>query len=176
MPDMIFERFLRNAAAEAEALAAQGDVLRVWREGRAPATFFCEFALPYLARETSGAVTRRDGPVRAVVHFPADYLRSTDPGLYMRVASVLTPDLTHPNVRPPVICLGAAFRPGTGLAVVLREMYSIFSFANFSLIETNSLNPEASRLVRAHHHLIDELSPPPLVRRPRNLRIRVNAC
>jgi hypothetical protein len=173
MPDVIFQRFLANSAVAAEDLVRRGDVLRVYNDSRAPAAFFCEYAVPYLRRLPDGVVCVHAGPVRAVVHFPADYLRSTDPHLYLRVAAVATPDIVHPNIRGPGVCLGSAFRAGTGLAVILRELYEIFTYANYSLV--SSLNPEACRLLRAHRHLLESLAPPPLVRRSRNLHVKVTA-
>lgn len=172
MPDVIFQRFLGNAVAEAEELASRSDVLRVLTDPRAPATFFCEFAVPYLQRLPGGVVAVHPGPVHAAVHFPADYLRSTDPHLYLHVAAVATPNIVHPNVRGSGICLGSAFRAGTRLAIILRELYEIFTYSNYSLV--NSLNPEACRLLRAHSHLLESLAPRPLLRRSLNLSVRVS--
>jgi hypothetical protein len=89
------------------------------------------------------------------------------------VAAVATPDIVHPNIRGPGVCLGSAFRAGTGLAVILRELYEIFTYANYNLV--SSLNPEACRLLRAHRHLLESLAPLPLVRRSLNLHVKVTA-
>lgn len=175
MPDVIFERFLANAAGAARDLAARSDVLRVHTDPRAPATFLCEFAVPHLRRLADGVVAVHPGPVHAAVHFPPDYLRSADRHLYLHVAAVLTPDLVHPNVRGTAICLGSAFRAGTALGNILRELYEIFTYANYSLVETDSLNPEACRLLRAHGHLLEQLTPRPFVRRSLKLRVKVRS-
>jgi len=174
MPDVILQRFLAGAVAEEEELCGRSDVLRVHTDPRAPATFFCEFFVPYLRSLPGGAVSVDPGPVRAIVHFPADYLRSTDAYLYLHVAAVATYDIVHPNVRAPGVCLGSAFRAGTKLTIILRELYEIFSYSNYSLVEGNSMNPEACRLLRAHSHLLESLRPAPLVRRPLHLRVKVS--
>jgi hypothetical protein len=174
VPDVIFQRFLDNAAAEAEDLADRSDVLSVHTDPRAPATFWCEFAVPYLQRLAGGLVGIHPGPVLAAVHFPPDYLRSTDPHLYLHVAAVATPRVAHPNIRGSGVCLGSAFRAGTRLGIILRELYEIFTYSNYSLVESNSLNPEACRLLRAHGHLLEDLAPRPFVRRTPHLRVRVS--
>jgi hypothetical protein len=41
-------------------------------------------------------------------------------------------------------------------------------------VESNSLNPEACRLLRAHGHLLAGLAPRPFARRSPHLRVRVS--
>ena len=173
MPDLILDRFLDNAAAEAADLVRRSEVLDVHTDPRAPATFFCRFAVPYLQRQSGGVVAIHPGPVFAAVHFPPDYLRSTDRHLYMHVAGVMTGAVVHPNIYGQCCCLGSAFRPGTRLALILRELYEIFTYSNYTLVESNALNPEACRLLRAHTHLLDQLKPPPFLRRTTTLRVKV---
>lgn len=175
MPDMIFDRWAGNALSEALEIAGGSDVVEIHPDPRDRATFWCQYNVPYLARCSDSTVAIHPGPVHAGVHFPEDYLRSTDPHLYMHVAAVLTPDIVHPNIRGVAVCLGSAFRPGTRLALILRELYEIFTYSNYSLVETNSLNPEACRLLRAHGHLLEKLAAGPFLRRPRNLRVKVSA-
>jgi hypothetical protein len=115
------------------------------------------------------------GPVFAALHFPADYLRSTDPRLYLKVVSVLTEDLTHPNVFGTVVCLGSGFAPGTPISALLWELYEILTYQNVTLDESNALSPEACRLLRAYRGLLDQLSPKPPMRRQHKLRIKVSS-
>jgi len=174
--DVIFHRFLENMLAEAKEVAQSSDVVRLRpMPADPPVTYLCEFRVPHLWRRPSGLVELSHQPVLGTIHFPEDYLRSTDSHLYMKVASVLTPNFVHPNVYGSVVCLGSAFAPGTRLSWLLREFYEIVSYSNYSLDERNSLNPEACRLLRAHGHLLESLKPEPFLRRKRNLQIAVRA-
>lgn len=172
--DQIFRRFLTSARADAEEINQKSGVARVALNPASPATFLCEFQAPYLRRLPGGTVGIHPGPVLAAILFPEDYLRSSDAHLYTRVAAVLSPHLVHPNVLGPVVCLGYRFRPGTRLGLIVHELYEIFTYSNYSLVESNSLNPEACRLLRAHAHLLEQLHSPPWLRRKRSFTVRVN--
>jgi hypothetical protein len=172
--DEIFERFKENTQAEAASLARESAVLRIRPVPPFPAAaYVCEFDVRYLGRMPDGTVRVQDGPVLVAIRFPADYLRSADPHLQFRVAAMLSNDFVHPNVLPPAICLGSAFAPGTRIGLLVQELYEIVTYRNFSLVERNSLNPEASRLLRAHSSLLAGLKPPPLVGRRRAVPIVV---
>ena len=97
--DRVLYAFLENSHTEATALAEQSDILQLTPlPPLPPSVYLCEFVVPYLRRLPSGLVEIAPGPVQMVINFPEDYLRSTDPRLYLRVASLLTPDVTHPNL------------------------------------------------------------------------------
>jgi hypothetical protein len=153
-------------------LADESDVLRVLPcPPLPPAAYVCEFRVRYLRRAPSGLVEVAPGPVLAGLRFPEDYLRAADAHLYLKVASVLTPDLVHPNVLGPVVCLGSAFAPGTPVRVLLWELYEILAYRNLTLDERNALNPEACRLLREHAHFLNQLEAPPLRRGRLPLRV-----
>jgi hypothetical protein len=174
--DAIYLHFLENTFAEAQALVSKSDVLHLTAlPPHPPASYLAEFRVDYLMRKPSGTVARAHGSVLTALHFPEDYLRSTDPRLSMKVASLLGPPwFVHPNVRSGVICLGAAFAPGTGIGLLLREIYEIVSYSCYTLVETNSLDPEACRLLRANPEILASFHPAPFIRRDQKLQIRVS--
>ena len=175
--DHVFRRFLENSYEEAQKLEAESDILRLAPQPPFPPSFYLvEFQLSYLRRAPNGTVEPAPGPVTAVLHLPPDYLRSHDPHLFARVASVLTPDIIHPNISPyGTVCLGAQFAPGTPIQALLREFYEILAYENFTVNEANALNREACRLMRQHPELRRQLKPLPLVRRHRKLAVQVEA-
>lgn len=177
----VFEAFLRNTFDEATALAEKSDVLRIAPiPPFPPSGYLCEFDVSYLRKRADGVVELKTAPAVAGLLFPEDYLHSTDPRLYLRVAQVVEPwDIVHPNVRGGVVCLGSAFAPGTPITALLWELYEIVSYQNLTLDEGNALNPEACRLLRGRPELLEELlaqsKPKPFLRRRREMRIKVNA-
>jgi hypothetical protein len=172
--DQIFRRFLQNSYIEATRLAENSDVLEVvGLPPLPPAVYICEFALPYLRKRADGVVEWAGGPIWCALHFPEDYLRSTDPKLFLKIASVAAPaGIVHPNIWGSTICLGSQFAPGTPIRALLWELYEILAYRNFSVLEPNVLNIEAARLLRQHRDLLERRIPPPLLRR-RKLRIQV---
>lgn len=173
--DAVFYRFLENTFTEAMELMQKSDILRVSPiPPLPPSTYLFEFNLPFfLRRLPSGVVEPAAGPVLSILHFPGDYLRSTDSHLYLKVASILTTDFTHPNVDRGVVCLGSQFGPGTPITTLLWEMYDIISYQNVTLDERNALNPEACRLLREHGKLLDQLERKPFMRRKGKMQIKI---
>lgn len=170
----MFRAFLENTTSEAAELAERSDVLTITPLAPAPApAYLCAFDLSYIRRLPAGTVDIASGPIMAVLHIPEDYLRSVDHHLYLRVASVLTPDLVHPNILGGTVCLGSAFAPGTSITWLLWELFDIASYQNVTFDERNALNPEACRLLREHSHLIDRLQHKPFLRRERKLAVNV---
>jgi hypothetical protein len=171
--DHVFDAFCRAAAREAETLAAQSDVLAIVPlPPMPPSRFLLRFAIPYLRRRPDSTIEPAPGPILAGIRFPADYLLGTDPHLWMRVVSIETPALIHPNVREGVACLGAQFAPGTPFRVLVRAVYDLLTYQLMTLDEQNALDPEACRALRAAPDLFTHLSAPPLTRRTH--RITVN--
>jgi hypothetical protein len=170
--DPVLYAFLQNTFVEATALAEKSDMLHlIPLPPLPPSTYLCEFDVHYLRRLRSGVVEIAPGPVLTALHFPEDYLRSTDPRLYLKVASILTPDLTHPNVGGTIVCLGSAFAPGTPLTALLWELYDIVTYQNVTVDERNALNPEACRLLREHAGLLAQFQLKPFLRRAHKLKI-----
>ncbi len=172
MSDQVFLAFLHNTLIQALALAEVSEILHIFPlPPLPPSRYLCVFQLPYLRRLPSGVVDVAAGPVQAGVSFPEDYLYAADPHLYLKVASMLTQDFVHPNVRGSAICLGAAFAPGTPIRALIWELYDILAYRNVTLDERNALNPEACRLLRAHPNLLDRLEVRPLRRRAKSVPI-----
>jgi hypothetical protein len=171
--DRVFDAFCLAAAGEAEALAAQSDVLTITAlPPLPPSRFLLRFALPYLRRRPDRTINCAPGPILAVICFPADYLLGSDPLLWMRVVRIDNPDLVHPNVREGIVCLGAQFSPGTPFRVLARTVYDLLTYQLMTLDERNALDPEACRALRASPELLARLSAPPLTRRSHRVAVK----
>jgi hypothetical protein len=161
----VFRAFLDNTMREAMELEKKSDILRIKPLPPFPAAaYLCTFDLPYLFRVASGRVEQSPGPVLTSIFFPDDYLRSVDSRLFIRVATVLTPGLLHPNIWGGAVCLGASFAPGTSLSALLWELHSILSYQNFTTDERNAMNHDACRLLRQNPALLAALEPKPFLR------------
>lgn len=173
--DRIFQTFLENTAHDALELQAKSDILVLAPiPPLPPSRYGCTFQVPYLQRLSSGTVEVHPGPVLCAISFPGDYLRSTDPKLFMKMASVLSPGFLHPNVSPiGNVCLGADFAPGTPIKALVWELFEIVTYGNCTVEEGNALNPEACRLVREYPTLLAKLERRPLLRSARAIHIAV---
>ena len=173
--DLVYRTFLTNTLVDALDIDSRSDVLRLVPNPQTPPTaYLCMFDVPYLRRLPAGTVAACAGPVVCFIGFPQDYLYSADPHLYLRVASVLTPDFVHPNVAPHgAVCLGAAFRGGTTMSALIWELYEIVSYRNCTVDERNAFSPEACRLIRANGSLLRKLGAGPLFRKKRRLQVTV---
>lgn len=175
--DPVLASFLEAAMRDAARIAGASDVLAVVPLAPLPArTYRCVFDVRYLRRLPSGLVDVAPGPVVAAIHFPDDYLRALDRQLGLRVVSMLTPDVFHPNVRGAAVCLGSAFAPGTPIRWLLAELYEVITYRNLTVDERNALDPEACRFLRQQPALLGRLGdPPPLRRHRRRLRVKAVA-
>lgn len=181
--DEILNRFLKRGWKEAITLSVESDLLRI---ASVPVTdpptmhLLLFQQIEFLRRERSGEISVANNPIAVGVNFPLDYLRSSDPRLYIKIATLLDPvtldphpDYFHPNVDSVsgTICLGAGFRPGTPFPALIWHLYEIITYQNFSLDERNALNREACRYLRDHSEVISTLRIRPLRRR----RLRASA-
>ena len=172
--DHVFQTFLENTAKDAAELQRKSAVVILDPlPPLPPSRYCCTFQVPYLRRGASGIVELDAGPVLCGISFPEDYLRSTDPKLYMKIASVLSPGFLHPNVVFGSVCLGSRFAPGTPIEGLVWELFEIVTYRNCTVDERNALNAEACRLVREHPSLVDRLGRPPLLRSERSIQIAV---
>ena len=176
--DDIFRSFLDDSYTKTAELAAESDILRVIPHPltHPPTLYLLVFEpMEYLRDTTSGVVEVAKGVLPVEVRFPLDYLRSTDPVLYLKIATLVDPvtfalphpDFFHPNHDPltGALCLGANFRPGTPLNALIWHLYDILTYANFSVHEHNALNPAACRYWREHPEEVSRLRITPLRRR-----------
>jgi hypothetical protein len=172
--DYVFESFLENTADDAAGLQRKSELVILEPVSPLPPSRYrCTFQVPYLRRLPSGIVELDPGPVRCGIFFPEDYLRSVDPKLFMKVASIGNPDFLHPNVLFGSVCLGSRFAPGTPIDALIWELFEIVTYRNCTVDERNALNPEACRLVREYPLLLDKLGRPSLFRSGRALQTRM---
>lgn len=172
--DHIFQAFLKHTAEDTAELQRKTDVVILEPlPPFPPSRYRCTFLVPYLRRLPSGTVDIDVGPVLCEISFPEDYLRSTDPKLFMKIASILNPDFLHPNVLLGSVCLGSAFAPGTPIHALIGELFDIVTYRNCTVDEHDALNPEVCRLVREHRSLVDKLGRRSLYRSDRRIQIAV---
>jgi hypothetical protein len=173
--DHVFRSFLENTAADAAALQQKSDVVALTPvPPLPPSKYECTLRVPYLRRLPTGTVDIDPGPVRCTISFPEDYLRSTDPRSFAKVASISSPGFTHPNVLLGNVCLGSRFAPGTPIEALLWELFEIVTYRNCTL--DHSLNQEACRLIREYPSLLAGLGRPSLFRPDRSIRVSVRSA
>lgn len=175
MGDQVFMRFLQNSLIEAMELADPSDCLRLTPiPPLLPSSYLLAFDVQYLRRLPSGVVEVAARPVLAGLHFPPGYLRGGQGHLSMTLASMLTPDIVHPNIsRAGTVCLGRHFAAGTPIAEVLWHLHEIVSYRALVVDERDAFNPEACRLLRERPDLLERLPYRPLRRARRALAARV---
>ena len=172
--DQVFQSFLENTAADAAALQRKSDIVALEPlPPLPPSRYVCTFEVPYLRRLPTGVVEIHRGPVLCGIGFPEDYLRSTDPKLFLKVASIVNPGFLHPNVLLGSVCLGSAFSPGTPIVALVWELFEIVTYRNCTVDERNALNPEACRLIREYPSLVGTLARPALFRSARQVQVAV---
>ena len=175
MNDKVLEGFLEDSQRRVAALAAASDTLTVLAQDGQPARrYLCAFEdVEHLVRGQDGAVKTSCDPLLVEIRIPHNYLRSVDPDLGMHVVGIVAP-IFHPNIRPPALCLGSAFRAGTPVAEILRMVYELISFQMVTPDERDAFNPEACRFVREHPDMLRQLRIPPL--RRRRVASRMEVC
>lgn len=180
LQDKILTRFLANSFITATELAARSDTLRILaHKGNPPTHFLLMFdELDYFIEEMfTGRIKRVSRqPVMAEVIFPADYLRSVDPHLYMKISKICTPGFFHPNVSPGIqnVCLGQQMISGAPLKELIYHLYDIVTYRNMTIEESNALNPAACRYFREYgREKLVKLTRPPLIRRALKVSVSV---
>jgi hypothetical protein len=120
--DRVFLTFLENTANDAVELQARSDLVVLEPlPPMPPSRYRCTFEVPFLRRLPSGTVEIDPGPVECGISFPEDYLRSTDPKLFLKIASIMNRGFLHPNVQLGFVCLGSHFAPGTPIQALVRS-------------------------------------------------------
>ena len=174
MYDAIIKSWLAWANAKGIELANDSDVFSIaGMRGDPPHDFLCSFeGVEHLVKSPEGIVQRSKNPILVEIRFPEDYLRATDPSLGLRVVGIASP-IFHPNVAPPHVCLGAAFRGGTPLHEIVRLVYEALCYRNVTPDEHDAMpsasSREACRYLREHPGLSESLSVLPLRRRKLNV-------
>lgn len=171
MEDRVFEAFLNRQWEEATALARCSDLVEVVPERGAPPT---DYRVTFRCKSLVGSANAVEETsfCQVGVSFPADYLRRV--GLvgvltYQTLTWLGPPDIWHPNIRAPFVCIGPV-APGTGLVELIYRLFDVITFNNVTMREDNALNKEACIWARRH---IDRfpIDRRPLKRRTLNLGI-----
>jgi hypothetical protein len=147
MTDNVFSNFLERQLAEARALAAQSDILRlVPAPGGAPQKFIAEYHCTGLVEARDGSIS--EGRLFIVgIFLPNDYLRRT---ATQEVLTWLGPtNVFHPNIFGPggAICIGR-LEPGTSLVDILYQVFEIIVYRKFNPREWDCLNKSACAWAR----------------------------
>jgi hypothetical protein len=168
--DSVYSGFLCTSFEQAKQLEVDSDIFKILdHQGDPPSRFLLQFeGIEYLNQnlETSAVAVVKQ-PLLVDVHFPRDYLRSTDPQLYLKMVTLLHPEFFHPNVSLPFgyICLGHDFLPGTVLSDLAFHIHEIITYQNMTVDERDAFNPSACRYLRQYPEVLDNLRRPPLRRR-----------
>jgi hypothetical protein len=150
--DPIFHAFLERQFDEGLALARTSDVVTISPWG--PQHYVLRFRCRGLV--TEDGMPRVHDEFRVGIFFPPDHVRVAQPA--SRVVQWLSPaTVFHPNISPPLVCLGA-IAPGEGLVDLAFRLYELITFHRAS--PHDALNVAAAQWARRHRAAL------PLDRRP----------
>lgn len=155
--DPVFERFLDAQRDAALAFAADSDIVRLFPV--APDRFLVNFHTTSLAGDPTGGL-REVTEITVGIQFFPHHLREYNPGT---VTILDPPDLWHPNLRGPFVCLGH-LNAGISITDLLHQLYDVFRWENYAMHD--ALNREASAWARHQPSTRFPLDRRPL-RRPR---------
>lgn len=161
--DPIYQSFLDAQFKAARQLAEQSDIVEIMPLPPFPSErYLLRFKCACLHGDSAMSLSNGD-QVLVGIAFPSDYLRNIDGG---EVVTLLDPpDLFHPNVKAPFICVGD-LSPGTGLIDLAHQVYEIITFQKRNTV--HGLNPVAIEWTRNH------LGRLPLDARPLRRPVRVD--
>jgi hypothetical protein len=142
--DKITRSFFKTQQERALALSAESDVLDLHA-----------FDLQrYLARfHCKGLVRSEDGEIKEAncfdvgIWLPEDYIRVPVSPL---VLTWLAPRaIFHPNVSPPLMCIGE-IQSGTPLHDLLFRIFEVITYQNYTVVEHDALSRPACAWARRH--------------------------
>jgi hypothetical protein len=140
--DPVLRSFLRGAAEDSSWINRHSETLRLVADPRSGDTPRAYHALlrgvEHLRREPGGAVEVSSEPIPFTIVFPEGYLTSADPGLQLKLVHLGAP-IFAVNVRPPLVCLGSAFQPGTRLRSLVEHVYAVLSSRVFDTADAFSI-------------------------------------
>jgi ubiquitin-protein ligase len=174
MTDRIFQGFLESALADASRINAESDVARIVPapdSGNPPRIYHGRLReVEHYERCPDGTFRVSDREVAFRIEFPADYCRSVDFNLQLRVVQC-DPRIVHPNIKGGMVCLGNGFKPSTRIRGVVQHFYQILS--SRVVATDNAFDAAAAEFYLKKHAEIQSLQAKPLWRRPVAARIRV---
>ena len=155
--DKVYEGFLKQQYEEGMALAASSDLFKlIAADGDPPQR--------YLAIFHCKGLVRRDGEIREAsdfavqIWFPDNYVR--EPVSPVVVTQWFDPpDVWHPNIRAPFICIGP-IAPGTSLKELIHRIFEVITYQKVTVVESDALNKEACPWARGNQDMF------PIDRRP----------
>lgn len=137
--------WLADQYAEAMEFAQRSSVLSLAPvAGEPPFKYIAKFECDGLMESADGIVVCDRHVVG--IFFPERYLRECcDPG---EVLTWLEPRTEfHPNIRPPLCCVGD-IAPGMTLLSLLQQLYTMITWQRFTPLEHNALNTAACSWAR----------------------------
>jgi hypothetical protein len=144
MQDRIFSAFLARQMEEAEALRRDSGLVDI--HPVAPQAFAVDLYCKGLVRKADGAVATADR-FRVGVWFPGDYLRRAS--ALEVVAWLGPPDVFHPNILYPLICIGRLV-PATPLVDIVSRVFRIVTYQSVAMHD--ALNRDAAAWARSNQH------------------------
>lgn len=175
MTDTIYERFLTNMQAEALELQKNSENLVIVPfAGNPPFCYMVTFKkMSYLVNDNQG-VRLITAPLSVMITFPEDYLHSLDANMYLKIVTLVRRDFFHPNTKGPAVCLGHEFlMTSPGLTEIVSHLYSILTYRNMNVFETDAMNFEACSYLREHEDIIKKINVIPLRRKKLNVAVKV---
>jgi len=144
MQDKIYAAFLMRQLEEGVALARASDLVKIVPV--APQAFAVDLHCKGLVRKTDGEVRMADR-FRVGIWFPSDYLRRAHP---VEVVTWLgPPDVFHPNIKAPLVCIGRLV-PATPLIDIVFRVFRIVSYQMVAMHD--ALNLDASAWARQNQN------------------------
>lgn len=140
--DAILRDFLEAQQRDAMALAAGSDLLELASRGlqRYVASFRCRG----LVRDARCEVREHDR-FEVGIWLPESYLRVVNGA---EILTWLAPrEIFHPNVSPPLICVGP-IAPSTPLVELLHRIFELITYQNVTMDENKALNHPACAWAR----------------------------
>jgi len=158
--DMIMKGFLREQFAEAKELLAHSDLVEIHATmGEPPTRYLLSYHCKCLVRMQDGEIREADHALVGIT-FPPDFLLRVDP---LRIVTWIEPlNVHHPNINPPVLCVGHLV-PGTPLTSVIHQVYDVITYQKWA--SHDALNPDAAAWARQHQDSF------PIDRRPLRRRV-----
>ncbi len=146
MDDPVLRAFLERQYETGMALTASSDLVKIAPIGAAPVQqYLLRFSCNGLVKNGTRVVEGNRFDVG--IWFPCDYLRRAD--MAEVVTLVWPPNLFHPNVRYPFICVGRV-GPGTTLVDLAYQLFEIITYHKVTMTERDALNWDACTWARQH--------------------------